>query len=153
MSTDMLGVEAGDPLLLSFYGTAAAYNKSLRKELINMRDKRDRFLQARIKILKPFLVDKVRSSFDLLFSSCVCLIIINTCSLVQSAAWRFSSLTLLANMLLSALELLLPQGPRRDRAPQGEGDEAPGGQADCREATGRASCLQHLRHHLQPPPP
>jgi hypothetical protein len=56
-----LGVEASDPLLMSFHGTAAAYNKSLRKELINMRVKRDRFLQARINILNPFLIEKVRA--------------------------------------------------------------------------------------------
>lgn len=53
-------MDAGDPLLLSFHGTAAAYNKSLRKELLGMRSKRDLFLQSRRKILNPFLIEKVR---------------------------------------------------------------------------------------------
>jgi hypothetical protein len=55
-------MDAGDPLLLSFHGTAAAYNKSLRKELLGMRSKRDAFLQSRRKILNPFLIEKVRAS-------------------------------------------------------------------------------------------
>jgi len=58
-AVDVDGVDSSDPLLLSFYGTAAAYNKSLRKELLNVRSKRDRFLQARMRILRPFLIDKV----------------------------------------------------------------------------------------------
>lgn len=58
-AVDVEGVDASDPLLLSFYGTAAAYNKSLRKELLNVRIKRDRFLEARMRILKPFLIEKV----------------------------------------------------------------------------------------------
>jgi hypothetical protein len=50
---------AGDPLLLSFYGTAVGNNKSLRKELINMRSKRDEFLVGRLNLLEPFLLPKV----------------------------------------------------------------------------------------------
>lgn len=62
-AVDVDGVDSSDPLLLSFYGTAAAYNKSLRKELLNVRSKRDRFLQARMRILRPFLIDKVQLPF------------------------------------------------------------------------------------------
>lgn len=100
MSTDMLGVEAGDPLLLSFYGTAAAYNKSLRKELINVRTKRDRFLQARMKILKPFLIDKVTQSvltvlqvflFHSLCEICVCCVHIFRIISSARTVWRLSA--------------------------------------------------------------
>ena len=49
----------GDPLLLSFYGTAVGNNKSLRKELISMRSKRDKFLAERLNLLEPFLLPKV----------------------------------------------------------------------------------------------
>jgi hypothetical protein len=59
-SSEMLLAAGGDPLLLSFYGTAAAFNKNLRKELISVRGRRDKFLEARMKILKPFLIEKVR---------------------------------------------------------------------------------------------
>ena len=65
-TVDVEGVDSSDPLLLSFYGTAAAYNKSLRKELLNVRSKRDRFLQSRMPILRPFLVDKVPYTFDII---------------------------------------------------------------------------------------
>jgi hypothetical protein len=60
----------GDPLLLSFYGTAVGNNKSLRKELINMRSKRDEFLAGRLNLLEPFLLPKVWAShgFNLCYS-------------------------------------------------------------------------------------
>lgn len=51
-----------DYYFLPFYGTAAANNKSLRKELINMRNKRDKFMERRMSILKPFLPAKVGDS-------------------------------------------------------------------------------------------
>jgi hypothetical protein len=39
-----------------------AHNKSLRKELIQFRNKRDRFLLRRLNLLKPFLASKVRQT-------------------------------------------------------------------------------------------
>jgi hypothetical protein len=60
----LIAAAGGDPLLLSFYGTAAAYNKSLRKELISMRTKRDKFLMGRLRILRPFLIKKVRAPYS-----------------------------------------------------------------------------------------
>jgi hypothetical protein len=48
----------GDPLFY-FYGTAAANNKTLRKELVSFRNKRDKFLARRMQLLLPFLPEKV----------------------------------------------------------------------------------------------
>lgn len=42
-----------------FYGTAAENNRYLRKELIDARNKRDKYLEKRLSLLLPFLPEKV----------------------------------------------------------------------------------------------
>lgn len=61
----------------SLHQLATSHNKNLRKELLDFRDKRDKFLIKRLDYLKPFLPTKVgtvagesphtRALIDLLF--------------------------------------------------------------------------------------
>lgn len=44
----------------SLHQLATSHNKNLRKELLDFRDKRDKFLIKRLDYLKPFLPTKVR---------------------------------------------------------------------------------------------
>jgi hypothetical protein len=44
---------------LSLSGIAHAHNKTLRKELLDFRNKRDKFLKKRYHLLSPFLPEKV----------------------------------------------------------------------------------------------
>lgn len=44
---------------MSLSGVAAAHNKALRKELLDFRNKRDKFLKKRLHLLAPFLPEKV----------------------------------------------------------------------------------------------
>lgn len=50
---------SADRFFMPFYGTAAANNKSLRKELIAMRSRRDKFLMKRMSLIESFLPAKV----------------------------------------------------------------------------------------------
>lgn len=43
----------------SLHMVVSSNNKNLRKELLDLRDKRDRFLVKRLDILKPFLPSRV----------------------------------------------------------------------------------------------
>lgn len=44
---------------LSLSGVALAHNKVLRKELLDFRNRRDKFLRKRLHLLAPFLPEKV----------------------------------------------------------------------------------------------
>ncbi len=45
---------------MSLNAVAQAHNKSVRKELLDFRNKRDKFLRKRLHLLRPFLPEKVQ---------------------------------------------------------------------------------------------
>jgi hypothetical protein len=49
---------------MSLNAVGSAHNKTLRKELLDCRVKRDKFLSKRIQLLKPFLPEKVYFHFN-----------------------------------------------------------------------------------------
>lgn len=58
-SADSIDAGGIDPFVMVLYGTAAAANKSLRRELISFRDRRDKYLMKHFQFLRPFLSVKV----------------------------------------------------------------------------------------------